>query len=291
MQKKKVGLALGGGAARGLAHIGLLKFFGEKNIHFDVICGNSMGAFVGALYLLCQDINVLEEELTRYLKNPLYRKLKFGYLLQSHKEGSLFYQLKNLVKKGVVTFSLFRKCLVTGDIYERVIDYFFKDWNFSDLSLPFACSALDLIRGEEVIFTKGPLKPAIMATCALPGILPPVAMEGYLLVDGGFINRVPIRLARLLGADIVIGIDVAGDLHPPKSLNTGMEIVLRANAMVRHYLNELQLQEADLVLRPNVGNIHWADFDRLKELIAIGRKCAEEHWAQIENLLNKFNHS
>ncbi len=284
-KENKIGLVLGGGAARGLAHIGLLEFFDEKGLRFDIICGNSMGAFIGALYLLNKDVYSLKQVLLDYLQNPLYRKLKFSYWLQSRKQGSVIHQMKGLIKKGVITFSFFRSCLVSNEVYDKVIGYFFDNYTFSDLRLPFGCSALDLASGQEIIFGKGPLKPAIMATCALPGILPPVKMGNCLLVDGGFINRVPVKLAHFLGADVTIAIDVGGNLTPPKSLNTGIEIVLRANAMVRYYLNQIQIKEADLVLKPRVGHIHWADFDRLSELIDLGRRCAEENWSQIRSIL------
>lgn len=287
----KIALVLGGGAARALAHIGLLKFFEKKGIFFDILCGNSMGAFVGALYLLKGSAQILENELTNYLLHPNYKKLKFKYLIQSERtRRSFLSQIESLVKKGyhLYKFTLTKRSFIPKELFQETIEFFFGDYTFKDLPLPFACSAVDLIKGEEIIFAEGPLKTAILASCSFPSILPPIIINSRLLIDGGLINRVPVKLAHLLGADTVIAVDVTGELETIKEMNTGFEIISRADAIVRHYLNKFQIQKADLILSPEVSNFHWLDFEQLKSLVAKGEACGEASLPKIEKLLSKI---
>jgi len=147
--------------------------------------------------------------------------------------------------------------------------------------------ALDLKSAQEVVMREGSLRTAVQASCAIPGILPPVKIGDRELVDGGWIDRVPIRPAREMGADLVIAVDVAEVLNDPEDYNTGLGIVLRTNDITRFALGRLQLQEADLVISPDVSGIHWSDFRHLDACLAAGERATREKLADIKRLVKR----
>lgn len=181
--RPRVGLALGSGSARGWAHLGVIEALAREGIEPDVICGCSIGAFVGAA-AAAGDLG----------------KLKTWV-------GSL--KWNNVV--SLMDISL-RSGLIRGD---RLMDFFernFADRAFSDLAIPFSCVATDLRNGREVWLREGSVSAAVRASIALPGLLTPVVHEGRLLVDGGLVNPVPVSLCRAMGADVVIAVDLGSDL-------------------------------------------------------------------------------
>jgi NTE family protein len=147
------------------------------------------------------------------------------------------------------------------------------DIDVSETKIPFGCVATDIRNGKRFVYTSGRLRTAISASCALPGIFPPVRDNGMLLVDGGWVERVPVYCAWDLGADIVIAVDVSSDV-PIFEDKSGLDIILRADAVSRIYLNELIAREADVVIHPEVGAMHWADFSNPRSLYKQGELAA-----------------
>ncbi|MFO1345591.1 MAG: patatin-like phospholipase family protein [Rhodocyclaceae bacterium] len=179
----KIGVALGSGSARGWAHIGVLRALAEIGVKPDIVCGTSIGAFVGAAYAN-GDLNRLE-----------------GWV-------------RSLTWQEVVSFFDVgaRGGLIKGDKLMAFFERHFVDHDFSDLPLPFACVATDLLSGREVWLREGSVADAVRASVTLPGLLAPQARERQLLVDGGLVNPVPVSLARALGADLVIAVDLGSDV-------------------------------------------------------------------------------
>ena len=179
----KIGVALGSGSARGWAHIGVLRALAEIGVKPDIVCGTSIGAFVGAAYAN-GDLNRLE-----------------GWV-------------RSLTWQEVVSFFDVgaRGGLIKGDKLIAFFERHFVDHDFSDLPLPFACVATDLLSGREVWLREGSVADAVRASVTLPGLLAPQARERQLLVDGGLVNPVPVSLARALGADLVIAVDLGSDV-------------------------------------------------------------------------------
>ena len=287
--KKRVGLALGGGAARGLAHIGVLQALEEADVPIDVITGTSMGAIIGAMYAADPRVAPLRERLLDYLKSEPFRKARLDFVVERKDridgEG-LFYRFSQLARKKIFfTLAMSMLSFVSQETRDKSLEFLLPDINIEDTRLPFAAIALDLITNEEVVLRSGSLRTAIAATSALPGILPPVEYLGHQLVDGGWINAVPILPARALGADIVIGIDVGSDPGEPNKLSSGLDVVFRADAAARNALSNLQLTEADLVICPSVGINHWADFSRADEIISQGRLATLARLSEIKALL------
>lgn len=181
--RPRIGLALGSGSARGWAHLGVIEALAREGIKPDVICGCSIGAFVGAA-AAGGDLDKLKSWV-----------------------GSL--KWNNVV--SLLDISL-RSGLIRGD---RLMEFFernFADRDFSELDIPFACVATDLRNGREVWLREGSVSDAVRASIALPGLLTPVVHEGRLLVDGGLVNPVPVSLCRAMGADVVIAVDLGSDI-------------------------------------------------------------------------------
>jgi NTE family protein len=286
--KKRLGLALGGGAARGMAHIGVLHAFEEAGIPIDVVTGTSMGAIIGGMYAARPQAALLQKEFEDYLQSDLFRKSRLDFAVEREQvEGEgLFYRYSQLARKKIfLTLSMTKRAFVSQQTADKSFAFLLPDVDIEQMELPFAVSALDLHSCAEVVISTGSLRRAVAATSALPGVLPPVALDDKLLVDGGWINAVPINPARQLGADLVIAIDVGCELGDAEGVNSGLGVVFRADVAARNALCELQLAQADLVIRPEVGDNHWADFSRSETLIAKGYEAIHQQLPQIRSLL------
>jgi NTE family protein len=287
--QKKVGLALGGGAARGLAHIGVLQALEEAEVPVDMITGTSMGAIIGAMYAYNPQVSSLEAKMLEYLQSDIFRKARLDFVIERKEKvdgEGIFFRFSQLARKKIFfTLAMTLISFVSQDTRDKSFEFLLPDTNIEKTKLPFAAIALDLNSGKEIIINKGSLRTAIAATSALPGILPPVAMDGMQLVDGGWIDAVPVQPAREMGADIVIAVDVGSEMVEHKELGSGLDIVFRADVAARNALSNLQLQQADLIIHPPVGIKHWADFSRADEIIAQGRYATFERMAEIKALL------
>lgn len=287
--KKRVGLALGGGAARGLAHIGVLQALEEADVPVDLITGTSMGAIIGAMYASNPKIDPLYSKIMAYLNSDVFRKARLDFIIERKDKidgEGLFFRFSQLARKKIFfTLAMTMISFVSQETRDKSFEYLLPDIDIENTKLPFAAIALDLISGTEVIIDSGSLRTAISATSALPGILPPVEYQDTKLVDGGWIDAVPVVPARMMGADIVIAVDVGCDLGDPAEASSGLDIVFRADAAARNALSSLQLQQADLIICPSVGINHWADFSRAEEIIANGRYATLEKLSEIKALL------
>ncbi|WP_020675680.1 patatin-like phospholipase family protein [Geopsychrobacter electrodiphilus] len=287
--KKRLGLALGGGAARGMAHIGVLQAFEEAKIPVDVVTGTSMGAIIGGMYASRPEVEPLRKKFEAYLKSEVFRRSRLDFAVERDQlnGGGLFFRFSQLARQKIFyMLSLTTLAFVSQETTNQSFAFLLPDIDIEMMSLPFATSALDLHSCREVVLQRGSLRQAVAATCALPGVLPPVELNSQLLVDGGWINAVPIIPARDLGADLVIAVDVGCHLGELDTVSSGLEVVFRADAAARNALSELQLTQADLVIRPDVGDNHWADFSRTDWLIRKGYEAANEQMPQIRALVN-----
>ncbi|MHB1397750.1 MAG: patatin-like phospholipase family protein [Trichloromonadaceae bacterium] len=288
----KVALALGGGAARGLAHIGILEVFQEENFPVDIIAGTSMGAIIGAMYATDPDLPAIRQRFRDYLVSPEFKQAKFDFIKDKDKadiEGEgIFYKFSQFARKGLfLTNSITRRAFLSEQTSHSNLAFLVPDRAIETTRTPFCATAMDLIAGEEHLFTCGSLQQALRASCAIPGIMPPLELQGRQLVDGGWIDAIPVRPARKLGADFVIAVDVGRDItefEPPRS---ALDIVFRADAITRHALSRQRLSEADYVLCPSTGRTHWADFARMDELIDSGRREALQHLDELRRQLKR----
>jgi NTE family protein len=257
-ERPSIGLALSGGAARGIAHVGVLRVLFEHNIPVDYIAGTSAGALVGGALAAGMSLDEVEET---------GRSLRWRDM-------------------GRTTLS--RLGVQSNARMEEYIRARFPVTRFEDLKIPFAAVATDLRAGSAVVMSgEGDLAFAIRASCAIPGWYVPVMDErGRQLVDGGLVANVPTAAARALGADIVIAVDVNADgakfLGPPQS---AIGVMLQAMMVVQRTAAMHQWQDADLVIMPKVGHIRWDEMGRAGDLIAAGRQAALSTIERIKHLI------
>jgi NTE family protein len=159
---------------------------------------------------------------------------------------------------------MFRESVVSAGAFFSEMDRIVPDKHFSSLRIPFACMALDIVSGLPMIIRSGPLRIAVKASSAVPGILPPVPIDGRVCVDGGWAESVPISAARVLGARFVVAVDVSRDVEPinyREEIRNSMDILMRAGDVSRLLMNTLRVRDADFVIHPEVGDADWSEFE------------------------------
>ncbi len=263
-----LGLALSGGGARGLAHIGVLKAFEEEGIKVNLIAGTSMGGFIAAAYALGYTPAQMEEEALRMSK---------------------FTSMASLL----VDFSLPWKGLFEG---KKFLDYFeekFGDATFNNTRIPLALVAVDLVSGEEVVFREGRIVDALRATTSVPGLFAPYNLEDKILVDGGILNHLPADVVRRMGADVVVAVDVGMEEEKSPVVSSRnppvFSVLWRTVEVMSRKIREQKLKEAkpDLLLCPPVNgdvSLLWG-FHKAPEIIDAGYKVAKENITTLKNLL------
>jgi NTE family protein len=252
-----VGLALGGGFARGFAHLGVLKVLEQNQIPISHIAGTSVGSILGAAYAS---------------GTPL---------------GRIIETCRTLRFRDIARWRVSRLGLASTQRLGSLIERVFDSRQFEDLSIPLAVVATDLSSGEAAIFTQGNLVDAIRASCAFPGLFEPVEIGTRCFADGGIVAPVPTLPARELGATLVIGISVGmQDGHRGAPTNIFQVVSRAVSAAQKHQLAAWE-RHADLVLCPDVQSLAWDDFDRADEAIEAGAAAARRALPRIQKLLGQ----
>ena len=284
---RKIGLALGGGGARGLAHIGVLKVLERENIKPDIIVGTSVGSIVGGGLASGMTVNELEERTEAFLESDLYlsSELKAMGDAESGAEQRMSSRIQTYFKTKIrLAQALFRPGILPSKDMEGFVNFFIPDIQIEETVIPFGAVATDLKSGECLFLKSGSLRQAILASSSVPGALPPVEVEGRQLSDGGIICTVPAGYAVEHGADIVIAVSIDKDILLASGLQTAVDIYVRAGEIMGFHLEQHNLKHADLVIRPKLGSIHWTDFSKSKELIALGEAAALDSLPELRRL-------
>ncbi len=286
---KRVGLALGGGGARGLAHIGVLKVLEQEMIPVHILVGTSIGALVGGAYASGIGPAELKKKVDEYLNSPELQSFAIKVIMkEAHKrEGrGLGQKVQDFLRNQfLLAYTVFSSGVLSEEDFRPIINYFIPDIQIRETRIPFRAVATDLVRGEQVVFSDGSLRQAVMASCALPGAVKPLREGEKLLSDGGIICLVPSTIARKEGADIVIAVAVDKDICSEEELRTARDIYSRAGDIMLHCLENYELMDADVVIRPHVGDLHWSDFPHARNLIQEGEKAARENLDNIRNAM------
>lgn len=291
---KKIGLALGGGGVRGLSHIGVLNILEQEGIDIDLIVGTSAGSLIGGAYAGGQSPREIQTKIDKYLKSPEFDKSSLkaiGLSFSAAPKSSLQKAQSFLMNRYYLARAFFRPSVLPADDFKSLIDYLLPDIDIRDARIPFHAVATDLITGKEVVISKGSLREAVLASASVPGAVEPVRRGDKLLADGGITSSVPVRAARELGADIVIAVMVGRALPvaTQKDVDTATEIIYRAGEITSNRLEEAELAGADIVIRPEVGDLHWADFVRSGDLVKKGENACRESLENITASLRKAN--
>ncbi len=272
-KRRKIGLALGGGGARGFAHLGILMALKEHGIPVDVITGTSMGAAVGAVKALGMDLKKL------YL---LLSNLNLNEMLGVSESTTR--EIQRAIGRGVVEYVRgvdLEEITSPPERLARMYELFSlltAKKSFSDTEIPFAAVAADLTTGERVLLKEGPIYRAVAASAAIPGIFPPVRIKGMYLTDGGIIDKIPIDAAIELGAETVIAVDAGAPMEGMRA-KTSLDVMFQSQRITSHALTELQLKEAEerlngrfILLRPRVSGITMLAFSRLSQAVKAGEE-------------------
>ena len=275
----RLGLALGSGGARGLAHLGVLGVLEEEGLSPHCVSGTSMGAIIGALYCEVGKTELVSERLSIYTEDPEFKRCWEPFVQDGEMESrGRLDEFRKSIQRRILSFKTFTSpAQQKAEQLLEPLRKLFDVESIEDLRIPFACVAMDLISGEPRFFTQGFLVSAIYASGAIPGVFPPLPLGGQLLIDGGGPYRVPIGLARRLGADFVLAIDIPSFAAAKDEFRTGLDILMRSDAIARQRLNHIVLKEADLVITPDVGKFHWANFgaaERVREAGADAMRAA-----------------
>ena len=276
--RPKIGVALGGGGARGAAHIGVLRVLEEMNVPVDYITGTSMGAVVGGLYASGMSPDEIEEALTTvdwndtlsdrtaYKELAWRRKEDENRYLTSFEAGLRGRHLA--LPSGLQSAQKVRFLLQTSLIEVAHIR------DFSQLPIPFKAVAADIETGEAVVLDHGDLAEAIRASMSIPGVFSPMEIDGRLLVDGGIANNLPVDVVRAMGADVVIAVDVGGPMLKREQLGSMFSVTSQVLTILTRKNAEVQMKNADLVLAPDVTRWGAMAFAEAKPIIAAGEKEA-----------------
>ncbi len=287
----KIGLALGGGGARGLSHIGVLKVLEREHFPINQITGCSIGALIGGLYSVYQNAEAVEDFIYNLIKRPVFNELDMEVFDSTEHSGAI-HQLNQYLNNLKMYFSLL-KTLKAQSIYDEdlVAKIFepFPDKPIEALPIPFATIATDLISGREIVISEGSLKKAMMASSAIPGVFPPVKIDDLLLIDGASSDSIPVQIVKGRGAQYVVAVDVTHCVEDIGKLQTGIQIIYRAEDIVTYHLTQERLAGADLVIKPKVRHYSWAAIKSIKEIIKAGEAAAEESLPQLEKLFHTGN--
>ncbi|MGA3094305.1 MAG: patatin-like phospholipase family protein [Dehalococcoidales bacterium] len=263
MAKKKIGLALGGGAARGIAHVGVLEILEKEGVPIDVVAGTSAGAVIGALHASGMSATAMKEMV-----------LRFDWKERRH----------------LVDFAVPRTGFIAG---ERLMHEMQKlmggDIKFNELKKPFACVACDLITGEEIVMTGGSVAEAVHASVSIPVIFQAVKRKGRYLIDGGLVNQVPVNVVKAMGADYIIAVNVVprhihklkarlDDRGTPETESGSRPNIISVMLSVIDIANscriEASLNGADIIIEPRMLQIGPADFHKAELSILQGEMAA-----------------
>jgi NTE family protein len=290
-KRPKIGLVLSGGGARGFAHIGVLKKIEALRIPIDVVVGTSMGSIVGGLYatgLTADEIEQGVQGINWEIVFNDYARREF----RSFRRKQDDYLYGSIHRIGVSSNGLkLPPGLIEGQQIELALDRLaypgFHITDFDELHIPYRAIATDIETGDAVILDSGNLAKAMRASMSIPGALPPISHEGKLLVDGGIGNNVPIDVARNMGADIVIVVDVSAPLDPKEELDSSIAITGQLTTILTRRIADQQLQTlspADVLIIPGREDLGSSSFLEYRQLIQAGLDAAEEKTAQLSAL-------
>lgn len=252
---RKIGLALGGGGARGIAHLGVYQRLAELGVGVHCVAGTSIGAIVGAIVASGNLDKALE-----WCRMPDWKKLP----------------------KLMFETSLTAKALTPGKRVESLLEELVAARDFSGLAIPFAAVAADLHTGERVVMDSGDLLSAVRASMSIPGVFPPVERDGRVLVDGQFVDPVPVSLCRAMGAESVIAVDINPPNDPsgmkPYSKFNVVDVLTSTFNILNRKITDRVLSEdrPEVLIRPKVGGVLALDFRRADRLVEIGRQAVDD---------------
>ncbi len=278
-------VALGGGGARGLAHIGVMQAIGECGIHTERIVGVSMGSLVGAMCAVEPDIQKVQAKTIEFLHSPVFIKKQQQLFGSSPSHASTedlgMFAWYDRMKQVISAHRRFNRVVTAESLMPKTlmweaIEHLLPDVDLKDLPTPLSVVCVDLLSGHRIVLESGSLRDAVHASTAIPGFFPPVKWGDMLLCDIGVFDSLPNTIARSYGSEMTIGVDVGQERTTITQCNTAMEVMMRMQDIGEQLLRRHVRHTADIVIRPNVGHVPWFDFRNPEVLIDAGRHAAHE---------------
>ena len=254
----KIALVLGGGAARGFAHVGVIRVLEQEKIPIHMIVGTSVGSLIGALY--ASDPNSFNLE---WLSFSIEKDDIFDYSVLSAKMGP-----------------------VSGEHLEKFVQTKVKAKTIEQMKIPFYAIATDLNEGNTWVFEKGSVAKAVRASSSIPGIFQPLELGGKMYVDGGVTNNLPVDVARAKGADIIIAVSISKNIRNPQ-VNNLIDVLMQSISIMGRELVTYKSRGYDVLIEPNVGDVGTTDFTQKKRLMDAGIQAAKQAMPRIRKLIEE----
>lgn len=288
-QRPKIGLALSGGGAKGLAHIGVLKILEANGIRPDYITGTSMGAIIGGLYAIGYTTDQLEEmayslEWASYFSDRVpeyYRPIEDKLSPAQYQLSFPLFEGKPELPKGLIGGAKLRLLLTRLTIPVHATN------DFDDFGIPFRCVATDLVSGQGIVYRDGDLSDAIRCSASIPSVLEPSQYQEAMLVDGGLVRNFPVSDVREMGADFVIGVDVGAPLYKAEELNSLISILDQTSSFRIVESTAAQRELVDVLIQPQLAGFNALSFERPDSLLLLGKLAALEVLSQLKDSLRK----
>lgn len=284
----KIGLALGGGAARGLAHLGVLQALEEENIPIDIICGTSIGSIVGSIYASRPVAKDSIHHITSYLNSDAFDRAQWKFIQSSDREKTGYInKALHFLKKGyVMAVSIGQASFIDEKDFLQNINRLVPNQLIEDTEIKLGLVAANLNTGDEVLFTEGAMVERIMASCAIPGVFPSIKIEGNVYVDGSWVAPVPVMSTKKMGADFVIAVDINPEMTDDTPVTNGFSILVRSSECSRQALRNATIGMADEQIPIQLIDIHWADFLSYEQTMDRGYYAAK---AMIPSIKKKLS--
>jgi len=271
-----------------LAHIGVIKALEKANIPIHIITGSSIGALVGGMYAQTLDIEEVERKIVAFFTGEEYKKTGLHLFRREMQPENFFGQVaRKTATELIIQLDGKRISLMKHDRIGIIMDHLLGDGLIENTRIKFAPVATNLETGEIVVFRSGSIRETIKASASMPGFLPPIEYRHLVLVDGSVSASIPVEPALGLGADIVIAVNVGRSLDQEPMPEHVIDILFRTNMITALRNDMMECEKADVVIKPQVGHYHWAEFDKIGELIAEGEKYTEAGIDLIRKIVKK----
>lgn len=289
MEQPTIGIALGGGGARGFAHVGVLQVLHEEEIPIHVVAGTSMGSMVGAMYAETKNPFIVEERFNEFIRTEAYAQIGLDQVASKIDQDASFWdQLTSEIRgRWALQMARSRLSLVKPDQLIEALKFLIKADTFEQCKIPLSVVATDILTGQDVVFNTGDLRLAVRASSSVPGYLPPVQHEDHLLSDGGITCPIPVKYVRQSGIDIVIGVAVPPPIGISEPVENAIDLLTRAEQITSHYYSTTLMNEADIEILPEIENVQWNDFHRMTDMIQAGRDAAIQVVPVIKELMRQ----
>lgn len=296
MNQKPITLALGGGGARGISHLGVIDGLHDRGIEVHRVVGVSIGSLAGAMYAFNPDIKQTIGKALAYLLSESFQthqQTLFGARQSSDSDntGGVFAWYSQVMKylRANRTWhrAVTRSSLLPAAVMEDVVTNLLPDADIADAKIPLSIVAVDLHSGHQVVLERGPVRAAVRASAAIPGIFPPVKWDEMLLSDLGTFCSLPTVIARSYGNGPVVGVDVSSSIQYLTHCDTALDVLMRMDEIGEVLFRKHVTAAADFIIRPAVSHTEWFDFSQPEMLINVGRKAARQRSPELVAMLQR----